>query len=171
MMENQFQKRRSVLTICAIAVLYAGLFGLLLQNHIANQKTAVAIENSRKVYIYNLEEVLMTLNIVEEKQKFEAEIVKLNDELLEAEKKIKSLQDAKVKENFSQMYLSNLRLKRDELIAGYEKKVKDLTDKVNIALAEIAKGKGASTIFLRDVVAVNTPYVEDVTTEVINRVK
>jgi len=128
------------------------------------------ITENKKIYIYNLEGVLRKINAVDEKVQMEEKILKLNNELMAAEKKIKSLKDAKVKEDFSDMYMNNLRMKRDEILENYEKSLGDITDRINKALNEIAKEKNVSTIFVHSVISVRTPYVIDVTDEVAARI-
>lgn len=124
------------------------------------------ISESRKIYIYNLEEVLRKINAVDEKVQMEEKILKLNNELMAAEKKIKSLKSAKVKEDISDMYVKNLRMKRDEIMENYEKTLGEITDRINSALNEVAKEKNVSAIFVHNIIAVKTPYVEDVTDEI-----
>ena len=130
-----------------------------------------SIEENKKIYVYSLDEVLLKSEVVETKQKFDAEIVKLNDELLTAEKKIKSLKNAKVKIDFTDMYLKNLRIKRDELIENYQKTVEEMTKKINAALEEIIKEKNIPAIFVKKAVAVPSPYIIDITGEVIEKIK
>ena len=161
------KKTYSVLTALSIVLAYIGFGVCLYQNRILTQK----IENARKIYVYDLQEVIRHTGIAEAKQKYEQDVISLNEDLLAAEKKIKSLKDAKVKEDFSEVYLKNLRLKRDELVENYEKSISELTGKINVALAEIAKEKDTSAIFVRDIILVKTPYVEDVTDDVIKHLK
>lgn len=161
------KKTYSVLTALSIVLAYIGLGACFYQNRILTQK----IENARKIYVYDLQEVIRHTGIAEAKQKYEQDVISLNEDLLAAEKKIKSLKDAKVKEDFSEVYLKNLRLKRDELVENYEKSISELTGKINVALAEIAKEKDTSAIFVRDIIVVKTPYVEDVTDDVIKHLK
>ncbi|MBR1915217.1 MAG: hypothetical protein IJ830_02085 [Alphaproteobacteria bacterium] len=161
------KKTYSVLTALSVVLAYIGLGACFYQNHILMQK----LENSRKIYFYDLQEVIRHTGIAEAKQKYEQDVISLNEDLLAAEKKIKSLKDAKVKEDFSEVYLKNLRLKRDELVENYEKSISELTGKINVALAEIAKEKDTSAIFVRDILVVKTPYVEDVTDDVIKHLK
>ena len=97
--------------VILFAISYIGLGCLWHQNQLLKQE----VVNSRKVYVYDLQKVLLSTNLVEAKRQYEQEILNLNDELLKAEQKIKSLKDAKVKEDFSTVYLNNLRLKRDEI--------------------------------------------------------
>lgn len=129
------------------------------------------INDSRKIYVYSLEEVLVKAEALTPKQKFDEDIIKLNEELLDGEKKIKSIKDAKVKEDFSDVYLKNLRMRRDELINNYQNSINELTQKINQALAEIAKEKNASAVFLKSAIAVQTPYVVDLTDEIAERLQ
>lgn len=138
---------------------------------VQQEEMAKAISDSRKVYVYSLEEVLVKIDAVEERQKFEEDILKLNEELLEGEKKIKTIKEAKLKADFSDVYLKNLRMKRDELVENYQKLIKDLTQKINQALAEIAKEKDVPVVFLKSSVAVTTPYVVDLTDDVAGKLQ
>ena len=139
------------------------------------EKKASSIEQKavamRMVYVYSLEETLEGINILEKKQKFEQDALALNDEVAKAEQKIKNLKKEKVKEDFSDVYLDSLRLKRDNLVEEYHKMLEDLTAKVNKGLEEIAKEKDASTIFTKNAVAVSTPYVIDVTPILVEKLK
>jgi len=159
----------------SIALLYIGvgsLFYLCKKMSDANDnaiKTQIA--ESKKIYVYNLEEVLRKINAIETKKQFEDEIIKLNDDLLEAEKNIKSLKDAKVKESFSSMYLNNLRMRRDELVDKYEKNIEELTAKINDALSSIAKERNIPVIFVQNAIALNTNFVVDLTDEIVARVQ
>lgn len=132
---------------------------------------ANAVNNNRKIYVYNLEEVLIKLGAPDNKQKFDASIVKLNKELIENEKKIKNIKQAKLKADFSDVYLDNLRMKRDELISDYQNSVKELDKKIKQALVKIAKEKDAPAVFLKSAIAIQTPYVVDLTKEVVDRVQ
>ena len=161
--------------ICAIGYLYHSV-GKLKENQKLNSTQTVQsiekqISESRKIYIYNLEEVLRKINAVDEKVQMEEKILKLNNELSVAEKKIKSLKSAKVKEDFSDMYMKNLRMKRDEILENYQKTLGDITDRINTALNEIAKEKNVSAVFVHSAIAVRTPYVEDITDEVVARIQ
>lgn len=158
----------------ASAILVLVMFGFMelkihgLQSQINAQQQQ--IENSKKVYVYNLEDVLKGTDIIAVKQKFEDEIIKLNDEVFATEKKIKSIQDAKMKKELSDMYLKNLKMKRDDLMAKYQNDVKELTDKVNTAVGKIAEEKNVSVIFVKNAIAVKTPQVIDVTPEVLAKI-
>ena len=129
------------------------------------------IKQNRKIYTYNLEEVLSHTNIVTIKQNFEDEMIKLNDELNEGEKKIQSLKKVDVKEDFTDIYLKNLRLKRDDLVADYDKKINELTAEINDILNTIMKEKNIPAIFNQDAIAVSSAEVVDITADVIKELK
>ena len=123
------------------------------------------------IYVYSLEEAMVGINAAEEKNKFEQEALRLSDEVTAAEEKIMSIKDKSVQEDFSDVYLNSLRLKRDNLVEEYHKMLEELSNKVNKGLEEIAAEKNAGTIFLKSMIAVNTPYVVDVTPELIAKLK
>jgi len=62
-------------------------------------------------------------------------------------------------------------MKRDELVNNYQNSIKDLTQKINQALAEIATEKDVPAVFLKSSIAVQTPYVVDLTDEIAERLK
>ena len=138
---------------------------------VMHQDMQKEVAESRKIYVYNLEEVLRKANALETKKQFEDDIIKLNDELTEAEKKIETLKSAKVKEDFSDVYLNNLKMKRDDLVNNYEKNIDELTTKINKALNDIAQEKGVTAIFVYSAIAVNTENVIDLTDEIAERIK
>lgn len=143
------------------------LVGILSLFFVMNKNT----EESKKIYVYSLDEVLLKSQVLETKQKFDAEIVKLNEELKVGEKKIKSLKDKKVKIDFSDIYLKNLRNKRDELVENYQKTVEEVTQKINTALEEIVKEKEIPAVFVKKAIAIPSPYVIDITDEVVEKIK
>lgn len=136
-----------------------------------NQNLQQQIIESRKVYIYSLEDVLIKIDAIQIKKKFEQDIMDLNQELIAAEKKIDSIKKADVKADVSDLYLKNLRLKRDELMNNYQKTLEDITQKINDAVVEVAKEKKVSAVFLKTAVAATSPYMVDITEEVASRVK
>jgi len=136
-----------------------------------NQKIRKELEAARMVYVYSLEETMQGVNAAEKKKKFEEEAMRLNEEVSAAEAKIKNFTDEKLKQDFTDMYLNSLRLKRDNLVEEYQKMLEELSNKVNKGLEEIAKEKNANTIFLKSTIAVNTPYVTDITPELIAKLK
>jgi len=138
------------------------------QNNAEIQK---AVDSSRKIYVYNLETVLLETGAVDAKKKFEKDVENLSKEVSAAEEKIKTLTDAKVKAEFSDVYLKSLRLKRDNLIEDYDKSLQNTLKKINKALSQIAVEKKAPTIFFIKSLAVMTDDVIDVSSEVVEKLK
>jgi len=129
------------------------------------------VAQMRKVYIYNLEETLRGIKLESFNREFEAKLNVLNEEVSVAQEKISSLEDTKDKDTFSDIYLKSLKLKRDTMIQEYNHTLEDLTEQINQAITEIAKEKNASVILDRRAVASLTEDVEDVTDEVVKKVK
>lgn len=125
----------------------------------------------KKVYVYNLEDTLKGIKLENLNREFEEKLKILNDEVSVAQEKISSLEDSADKDTFSDIYLKSLKLKRDTMIQEYQHSLEDLTEQVNQAIGEIAKEKKASVILDVRAVASLTENVEDVTEEVIKRVK
>jgi transposase len=166
--EKSSAMKHILAVICLFIVLLLGAVGHL---YFKCAEQDNIIKNNRKVYVYNLEEVLTKLDVQGNKKRFEDSIVKLNEELLEGEKKIKNIKKADVKADFSDVYLNSLRMKRDDLINDYQKSVKELDKNIKKTLVEIAKEKKAPAVFLKSAVAIQTPDVVDLTGEVVKRVK
>ena len=161
-------KEKYTFSLVGLFIIMLASSGLLLwQNQQLNQK----ITESRKIYIYSLEDVLLKVEALGNKRKFEEDVLKLNEELIEAEEKIKNIKNSKLKEDFSDMYLKNLRMKRDELVNNYQKSIEELTARINEALIEITQEKDIPTVFMKSSIAVTSPYVVDITEEVAQRVK
>lgn len=176
--EKQVEKMLVKQKYCAgvftsfLAVLTAaGLASVAYMQYLTNQKLEQQVIESRKVYIYSLEDVLRKIDAVQTKQKFEADILELNKELVAAEEKIDSIKKAQVKADVSELYLKNLRLKREELMNNYQKTLEELTKKINDAVVEIAKEKQVSAVFLKTAIAATSPYVVDISDEVAKRIK
>lgn len=125
----------------------------------------------KKVYVYNLEETLRGVNLEGLNREFEAKLNVLNDEVSTAQKKISSLKETKDKDDFSDVYLKSLKLKRDTMMQEYNRTLEDLTAQINQTVSEVAKEKNASVIFDIRAIASLTENVEDVTEEVIKKVK
>jgi len=156
----------------AVAVLYLGMFGLYFKTSRTSQNDILQqIEQSRKVYTYNIDEIFYAMNIMEAKKNYEESLVKLNGELLETEKKIKSLKDAKVQKDVLQTYLKSLKIKRDEIVGNYEKAVAELSEKMNKALDAVVKEKNVPAIFVQSAIAIKTPDTVDLTQEIIAEMK
>ena len=124
----------------------------------------------KKVYVYDLEETLRSLKLDNLNREFEAKINILNDEVSNAQQKIASLKESKDKDNFSDVYLKSLKLKRDTMLQEYNRTLENLTEEINKTISEIAAEKGASIIFDKRIISSETENVEDVTQELIKRV-
>ena len=163
-------------------ILFLAIMSLAAYQYLENQTMKdefaakiASLESENKgpqmIYVSCLEEAMVGINAAEEKNYFEQEALRLSDEVTAAEEKIMSIKDKNVQEDFSDVYLNSLRLKRDNLVEEYHKMLEDLSNKVNKSLEEIAAEKNASTIFLKSMIAVNTPYVVDVTPELVAKLK
>ncbi len=130
-----------------------------------------SVAQMKKVYVYNLEETLKGVELEKINQEFEKKLKVLNDEVSIAQDKISSLKDSKDKDNFSDIYLQSLKLKRDTMLQEYNRMLEDITAQVNQAVSQVAKEKDAAVILDIRAVAALTENVEDVTSEVIKKVK
>lgn len=157
----------AVLAFLCVVHLYVRTASLKQQNAELTEQ----VKQAKRVYVYNLEEVVVGAGVVAMQQDFEQKVKKLSDEVETAKKKISSLKDAKVKADFSEVYLNSLVLKRDEMLAEYEKSMKKATEDVNVALRQVAEKLDAPTIYHTKSVSVTTPYVVDVTKEVVDQLK
>ena len=129
------------------------------------------LAEAKKIYIYDIEKTLRGIKLDRLNQEFEMKINILGNEVSTAQKKIASLKETKDKDNFSEMYLKSLKLKRDTMIQEYNRTIEDITQEINDVILNIAKEKGAVVIFDKRVIAAQTKGVEDITDEVIERVK
>ena len=80
-------------------------FFVIANMYYKNAVLSQQIEQSKKVYIFNMEDALIRLGAVSLKQNFEKEVFALNDELKENEKKIERIKNANVKDDFSAVFL------------------------------------------------------------------
>lgn len=150
-----------------LIMLFAGALGfqqwriMLLENK---------VESMRYVYVYDLEKTLNGVKLNDINREFEAKINILNEEVSSAQDKISSLKDAEVKDNFADVYLKSLKLKRDTMIQEYSRTLQNLTDEINEKMTELANEKGAAIILDTNLVAAQTPLVIDVTDEIIKRI-
>lgn len=131
---------------------------------------AKTADQLKKVYVYDLEATLRGVKLDDLNREFEAKINILNDEVSAAQAKIASLKESKDKDNFSDVYLKSLKLKRDTMLQEYNRTLDNLTEEINQVISDIAKEKGATVIFDRRIISSQTENVEDVTDEVIKRV-
>ena len=146
-------------------------FFIIVNMYYKNAVLSQQIEQAQKVYVFSMEDALIKLGTVSLKQNFEKEVMALNNELEKNEKKIETIRNAKVRDDFSAVYMDSLKLKRDTLVQNYQKQLADLTEQINKALSEVAKKYNASTIFNAKSTVVKTSNVTDVTDEVVNIVK
>ena len=136
-----------------------------------NESLQSELSESRKIYIYNVDKLLVATDMLKMKKQYKQDIINLNRELTEAENKIKSLKNAKVKEDFSEMYFKNLKMKRDEIVGNYEKYVLEATNKLNKALEDVIKEKNIPVVFAQKAVAVKTPNTIDITEDILAKLK
>ncbi len=129
------------------------------------------LEKLQHVYVYDLEEILRGVNLDELNREFEAKISILNNEVATAQDKISALKNSKVKDDFSDVYLKSLKLRRDTMVNEYSRTLQNITDEINDKVTELAQEKGASVVLDRRSVAARTPAVVDLTSEIINRVQ
>lgn len=152
--------------VAAGFVLCAGFIGFQQwQIHRLNKQ----IEPLQNVYIYDLEETLRGVRLDEFNREFEAKINILNDEVSTAQLKISSLKDSKEKDDFSEVYLKSLKLKRDTMLEQYNRSIQEITDEINAKISEIAQERNALVVFDRRAVTAKTPHVIDVTEEIVKR--
>ena len=140
------------------------------QNKKTVEMLATELQNSQIVYTYNLEAVVASSNLVTLKQQFETKINELIKEVDDAQKKIKNMKKSKVKDDFSDVYMKSLKLKRDETIKAYDETMIQATENINVAVKEIALAKGAKTVFNARAIALTSEYTIDITPEVIELV-
>lgn len=130
-----------------------------------NQLNNLVTQN-RNVYVYNMEGALVLAGMADENQQFEAELRNLESDIDASTRKLKTIKDAKLKEEYQEMYMKSLKIKRDDLIKKHEKFVTDISKNVNKALIKVADKNNVSTIYMMKAIAVNTPYVVDVTPQI-----
>lgn len=139
-------------------------------NTLQNQ-TAQEFVNARKIYVCNMEKIYQELKVEERNANFEIELAKLNNDVKAAQKKIDSLKNAKVKADYSDVYLNSLVAKRDKMADDYKNALQQTLTYVNQALSEVATEQGVNTIFRSKATAVNTKYTIDVTPQVLEKIK
>lgn len=152
----------SIIAVLAVVACYAQICSLKKQN-----ETLRAEYQTNKIYFYNLENVIASSSLVGIRNDFETKLQALAVEVETAQKKIKSIKDAKVKDDFTEMYMKSLKMKRDDLLKAYDEAMIQATDNVNEALQEIAEEKKVPTIFTSKALAVTTDNTVDLTQEVI----
>lgn len=162
------KKTRLPVIIFAVCVMILQLQICMLYK--LNMTTEYHVLQSKKAYVYDLEQTLRGIKLDELNREFEAKINILSDEVASAKKKIASLNESKDKDDFSEVYLKSLKLKRDSMIKEYNKTLENLTEEINKTVSQIADEKGASVVLDKRVVVSQNKNVEDITAEVIKRV-
>ncbi|MBR1825004.1 MAG: OmpH family outer membrane protein [Alphaproteobacteria bacterium] len=127
--------------------------------------------NVDHTYVYNMEAVLMQTGMADENRKFETNMANLEKEIDAAEKKVKSMKDKKLQEEYREMYMKSLTLKRNTLVEEHEKFMKSLLKNINKTLAEVAKDNNVKVIFSNKAIIFSTNYVTDVTPTVAAKLK
>ena len=140
------------------------------QFYFFNQELQKGMMQMRKIYTYDLQQTLRGVRLDDINREFEAKINILNDEVESAKKKISSLREGKDKDNFSEVYLKSLKLKRDTMVREYGRTIENITMEINKTITQIAIEKNALVVLDKRVVASQTENVEDLTDEVVKRI-
>ena len=169
---NKNTPKVSFKKVWAVIGLVSIVFGcaVFYQAQKINQLSA-QLNNTKRVYIYDLQETLRGLKIDVLNAEFEARVNILNQEVLSAQDKISSLKDSNVRENFSDVYLNSLKMKRDNMIKKYNDTLEDITAQINENLVKMAEEKQTPTIFNKQSVSAMTSDVEDITQELVEKIK
>lgn len=144
------------------------LEGKLSQHADNNLKIA---DNNRKIYVFNMDETVKNIGLQEANQKFEEDINNLDAQVKEAQAAIKDIKDEKMKKKMLNLSIKPLEMKRDDLLESYSKSVQETLTQINTALAEIATENNIPVVFMNKSIAVNTNYVVDVTSQVVEKIK
>lgn len=129
------------------------------------------VEAQGYVYVYDLEQVLKGVKLDDLNREFEAKISILNDEVMSAQDQISSLKDSKVKDNFSDVYLKSLKLKRDTMMQEYTRAIQNITNEINVKVTELAEERNAVVVFDKHFITVSTPNVVDLTEDLVKRIQ
>ncbi|MBR3676808.1 MAG: OmpH family outer membrane protein [Alphaproteobacteria bacterium] len=129
------------------------------------------VTQNRNIYVYNMENSLLMAGMADENQQFEADLYALEKDIDTAKKKLNNIKDKKLKQEYQEMYMNSLKIKRDDLIKGHEKFVNTLSKNVGKALVKVANEHNVATIFSARSIAVTTPYVVDVTPQIVEILK
>ncbi len=149
-----------------------GVFGWNIKHQqVQINKLQQQIAQIQYVYVYDLEEVLRGVRLDDLNREFEAKINILNNEVSSAQDKISNLKNSKVKDDFSDVYLKSLKLKRDSMIQEYSRTLQNITAEINEKVTELAQEKSAPVVFDRRFITARTPLVIDLTDEIIGRIK
>lgn len=168
--KNSFNNYKTKLWT-AISVMFLLLLASVTTLSYVIYNVSTQLDSSKKVYVYDLQETLRGLKIDIINAEFEAKVNILNQEVLTAQNKISSLKDSNVKADFSDVYLNSLKLKRDNMIKDYNQTLQQMTDKINQTLVQLAQKYHTPTIFNKNAIAVYTPDVVDISSQIISILK
>ena len=145
----------------------------MLKSQFANIDSQVAqkIDAGRKIYVFSLDETVLSLGMLDKKKLFEQKVNRLNDEVRAAEKKLKGIKDQSVRSEYSEVYMKSLQIKRNNLIADYEKEMADFNNRINKALEDVVVEQKLPAVWSAKNVAVATPDVVDITEAVIAKLQ
>ena len=135
-------------------------------------KAKVSNANSGPIYVYDVKKIVTDsaeLNALQ--QKYAQQLNDLNKQVADAKKKLEKMTDKKAKAEFSDVYLSTLTLKRDNLFEEYDKALNELSERTNAALLKVVEEKGAPVVYDAKAIAVTTPNVIDITREVLQKLQ
>ena len=126
------------------------------------------IEQGQKTYVYDVNKVIAgTPSLIEMKKNYELQLADLNNQIDEANKKLEKMKDKAAKAEYSEVYLTSLKVKRDALIENYQTSVQNISDTVNSALLSVVDANGLNVVFDVKSIAVKTAKVIDITDEVL----
>lgn len=129
------------------------------------------VDHDSKIYVYSMENVLLLAGMADENKQHQIELDKLEKEIDAAKKKLNSIKDKKLKQEYSEVYMKSLSLKRDTLVETHNKFMANLLKNVNRALLAVTEKYKAPTIFSAKSIVVHTPNVVDVTKEISDYLK
>lgn len=129
------------------------------------------IKLNRYIYIYDLKKIIIAYpNLLDKQQEYKSKIEKLSLETEEATQKINQLEKENIKEEFSDVYIKSLLLKRNNLLEEYDQMMNNVTANVNKALEKIINTKDINVVFPADTIKIRSKYVIDITDEVLNNI-
>ena len=129
-------------------------------------KLEKVVDHDSKIYVYSMENVLLLAGMADENKQHQIELDKLEKEIDAAQKKLNGIKDKKLKQEYSEVYMKSLTLKRDTLVETHQKFMDRLLKNANRALLAVTAKYNAPTIFTAKSIAVHTPNVIDVTDEI-----
>jgi len=152
----------------AFAILFVWCFVLCYRIHSVKAMATQA----RYVYVYNVDLLSRSYPaLVSLQQNYQAQLEALTAQLDEIKAKIAKVSDAKAKEEVSNAYLAQITEKRNNLVASYQQSLQAMTAQVNRALEEVTTEKGLNAVFNSSAILVRTPYVIDITSDVLQKLK